>query len=170
MSKLQRIREEVCRTTPNLNLSPSAPKICLVSPKLSYLSTEGVQVEEKEMDCLIRAVSVGNIHRTIPATCLAALACGLAFPKSTIYQAVVQSGSKAIQGKDGSFTIAVGQPSGVSSCSISTKENENGGLVPKAVQMLRTARTIMTGTVSVPDDVDFDPGFLREAEREGLEV
>lgn len=165
MQKLQNIREAVCNSTSNLELSPSEPKICILAPSTDYTSTEGVFIKKQEMDCLVRAVSVGNVHRTIPATALNALACGLWLPNSTIDQAVRKSSPKPIGIEAGihAQTISVGQPSGVSSAtSVPDKEGK-----VNAVQMVRTAREIMRGFVSVPDGVKFDEGFESLANQNG---
>lgn len=159
MTLLDNLRTASASLTPGLQrtLSPSAPKICIVHPKPAdgYTTTGGGKVRGEEMDLLIRAVSVGNLHRTVPATCLSALAVGRALPGSTIEQAV-QAGGKAKGEDDGIVTIRVGQPAGVSEASVkvrsATSKEEASGLnrVPESIVYYRTARRIIEGWVDVP--------------------
>ena len=163
MALLDALRNAAAALTPALQraLSPSAPKICIVhpTPREGYASTGGEVVRAEDMDVLIRAVSVGNLHRTVPATCLSALAAGRAFPGSTI-EAAVQAGWKGTKGEegeeDGVVSIRVGQPAGVSEASVkvrpATKEEQARGLlkVPESIVYYRTARRIIEGYVDVP--------------------
>ena len=162
MSLLDKIRVQSSNLTPYLQktLSPSAPKICIVHPKPNhgYISTGGQKVEGDEMDLLIRAVSVGNLHTTVPATCLSALAAGRAFKESTIEQAVREgyAGEKGEGGNGDMLSIKVGQPAGVSEASVKvrepTEEEKGRGLerIPESIVYYRTARRIIDGFVDVP--------------------
>lgn len=113
------------------------------------------------MHVLIRAVSVGNLHRTVPATCLSALAVGRALRESTIEKAV-QAGASGVRGKkgeaeqgEGILSITVGQPAGVSEASVKTRaatqQDKSKGLqvVPESIVYYRTARRIMDGCVDL---------------------
>ncbi|CDU24306.1 uncharacterized protein SPSC_03377 [Sporisorium scitamineum] len=161
MTLLDKLRIAAAGLTPFLQetLSPSAPKICVVhpTPESGYTTTGGQHVQAQEMDVLIRAVSVGNLHRTIPATCLSALAAGRAFPLSTIEQAV-QAGThhKQEASKGDIVSIRVGQPAGVSEASVkvnpATQADGAKGLtrLPESIVYYRTARRIIEGFVHVP--------------------
>ncbi|SPO30455.1 uncharacterized protein UTRI_06385 [Ustilago trichophora] len=164
MTLLDDLRTASAALTPFLQktLSPSAPKICIVhpTPTSGYTSTGGETIPAANMDVLIRAVSVGNLHRTVPATCLSALAAGRAFPRSTI-EAAVRQGLGSKKGQDdaedrGIVSIRVGQPAGVSEASVkvreATDEEKRLGLqtVPESIVYYRTARRIIEGFVDVP--------------------
>ncbi len=130
MTLLDKLRTASAGLTPFLQktLSPSAPKICIVhpTPDAGYTTTGGQLVEAGEMDVLIRAVSVGNLHRTVPATCLSALAAGRAFSQSTIEQAV-RAGGREVKGEEGGIvSIRVGQPAGVSEASVKVRPASEG--------------------------------------------
>ncbi|TKY87526.1 hypothetical protein EX895_003540 [Sporisorium graminicola] len=161
MMLLDKLRVASAGLTPFLQktLSPSAPKICIVhpTPVPGYTTTGGQHVEAHQMDVLIRAVSVGNLHRTVPATCLSALAAGRAFPLSTIEQAVqagLRQNEEASEG--GIVSIRVGQPAGVSEASVkvgkpSQADTERGlTRIPESIVYYRTARRIIEGFVDVP--------------------
>lgn len=160
MTLLDKLRTASASLTPFLQktLSPSAPKICIVhpTPDGGYTTTGGQQVAAQKMDVLIRAVSVGNLHRTVPATCLSALAAGRAFAQSTIEQAVRASG-REVKGEEGGIvSIRVGQPAGVSEASVKVRpatgdEQEKGfESIPESIVYVRTARRIVEGFVDVP--------------------
>lgn len=170
MTLLEDLRQSSAQLNPFLRktISPSAPKICIVHPKplQGYTTTGGEKVEQAEMDLLIRAVSVGNFHRTVPATCLSALAVGRALPKSTIEKAV-QEGLRGKEGgkggekangeeKDGILSIRIGQPAGVSEASVKLRpakaQERLKGLekVPESIVYYRTARRIIQGWIDLP--------------------
>lgn len=101
------------------------------------------------MDCRIRAVSVGNFHRTVPATMLSALAVARALPGTTVTQQCQQTRSVSLLDATGNktSTIRVGQPAGLSEAT-AVLDGETG--LPISIQYLRTARRIMNGHVLVP--------------------
>ncbi|CBQ71334.1 conserved hypothetical protein [Sporisorium reilianum SRZ2] len=160
MTLLDKLRVAAAELTPFLQktLSPSAPKICIVhpTPQAGYTTTGGQRVAAEEMDVLIRAVSVGNLHRTVPATCLSALAAGRAFPLSTIEQAVQAGRQKKDESTGDIVSIRVGQPAGVSEASVKvaspTEADQAKGLtrIPESIVYYRTARRIIEGFVDVP--------------------
>ncbi|KAN0064779.1 hypothetical protein ACQY0O_001836 [Thecaphora frezii] len=158
MDMLETIRQATASLSPSLRkaMSPSAPKICLVHPSdpEGYTSTGGERVRGDEMHLLIRAVSVGNVHRTVPATCLSALACGRAFADSMIEQTIRQStSSPPPPNEDGGAdikTIVVGQPAGLSSASVRLLGTGEGKQVPESIVYYRTARRIIRGSIDVP--------------------
>lgn len=118
-------------------------------------------MQQGEMDLLIRAVSVGNLHRTVPATCLSALAVGRALPQSTI-ELALQAGmgesrvKRERDGEEGILSIRVGQPAGVSEASVKVRPATPGERakallqVPESIVYYRTARRIIEGWVDVP--------------------
>ncbi|GAK67425.1 3-methylitaconate isomerase [Moesziomyces antarcticus] len=160
MALLDRLRVAAAQLTPWLSktLSPSAPKICIVhpTPPQGYSTTGGEKVAKEHMDLLIRAVSVGNLHRTVPATCLSALAAARAFPESTIEQSIH---AKTTEGQGGILSIRVGQPAGVSEASVKVRpasaHEQRRGLksVPESIVYYRTARRIIQGLVDVPPSI-----------------
>ncbi|KAJ3296018.1 hypothetical protein HK104_002049 [Borealophlyctis nickersoniae] len=157
MSLLERIRQSGAALTPTLKktLSPSAPKIAIVAPSTeAYMTTSGGKVMPGEMDLLARAISVGNVHRTFPATVLMAAAAAAAI-RGTVVEETVQLGGNALK-RDGNGVnwVRVGHPAGIAKAGARVKSNETGeGWNLESVAMTRTARRIMSGQVFIPSKV-----------------
>lgn len=135
-------------------MSKASPKICLIGPPASYVSTSGGRVSAENkgagaMDCRIRAVSVGDFHRTVPATMLSALAVARALPGTVVTQECHPSTATSNLDVTSSKTssIRVGQPAGISEAAVALDE-ETG--LPRSILYTRTARRIMSGHVLVP--------------------
>ncbi|KAF8709007.1 PrpF protein, partial [Rhizoctonia solani] len=122
-------------------LSSAAPKVCLVGP-----------TDRKDADMMIRAVSVGNIHRTVPATTLSALASAVAIP-GTIVQSVSSSPTHAHAANIGDVvSLTIAHPAGTASASVKIG-NIDGVTRPEAIVYTRTARLLFAGSVAVPENV-----------------
>lgn len=181
MDKLERIRHAASQLTPALQskFSPPAPKICVVHPPVGYKTTGGEEVQAEETDLLIRTVSVGQLHRTIPATTLSALAAAQCFPDSIVSHVVAQarqsrqdvpvpSTQAAIDelSRNGALpsrirAITVGQPAGPSTASVQTTVDG----APESIVMLRTARCIFMGTYPTPSGLDVDESLAKVLEQ-----
>jgi 2-methylaconitate cis-trans-isomerase PrpF len=162
MAKLEKIRQKACTLTPQLQsiLSSPSPKICVVHPSCDYTTTGGEAISQGDMDVVARTVSSGQLHRTIPATTLSALAASLAFQDSIVAQ--VASNTTSQQTKDtirdfqdvaGNIrAITVGQPAGCSSASVTLSADGQ----PTSILMMRTARRIMEGSLEIPSSLRLD--------------
>ncbi|KDN53073.1 DUF453-domain-containing protein [Tilletiaria anomala UBC 951] len=158
MRLLEAVRREGAKLSEKVwtNFSPSAPKVCIVHPRTVYKSSGGDQVDQRDMDLLVRSISVGNVHRTIPATTLSAVAAASAFVGSVVDEAIALgrliSASPApasqakSQGKKDVQSVTVGQPAGLSTASVTL------GMAgePVGIVYMRTANRIMHGWVDVP--------------------
>ncbi|KNC99497.1 uncharacterized protein SPPG_04892 [Spizellomyces punctatus DAOM BR117] len=147
MDMLSRIRTAAAHLTPGLQklYSPSAPKIAVVGPATPYTTTSSSHVESHEMDIFARAVSVGNIHRTFPATVLMAAGAGASI-KGTVLEGCLQKGLK--QDVHGIKWLRVGHPAGVAEAGARIRNTSR--CVLESVVMTRTARRLMDGHVLVP--------------------
>lgn len=158
MQRIEHLRLTASKLAPSLaslyTPSSAAPKVCLLHPRAAYSTTGGQQVDATSMDCLVRTISVGQIHRTVPATTLSALGVALTWPDSLVSQIVAEgdsaSSSKAAPDWAAKWpgqmqSISVGQPAGVSATCISLQDG-----LPAAILMQRTSRTIMEGNVLIP--------------------
>lgn len=140
----------------------ASPKVCLLHPRAAYKTTGGQQVNEGDIDLVARAISVGQFHRTIPATTLSALGVASGFRGSIVSQTFkagtedntpptpewakdLNAGSRSLI-----RSLRVGQPAGVSSTCIRVPA---GAAQPDAILMERTAKLIMNGDVSVPAEL-----------------
>lgn len=141
----------------------AAPKVCLLHPRANYLTTGSTEVRGEEVDCLARAVSVGQFHRTIPATTLSALGAASALG-NTVVSDVVKEGGASINTPPPAWALAsapsvghqvvsfsVGQPAGISSTCL--RMSNDASPVPEAILMERTARQLMDGDVPIPESV-----------------
>ncbi|KAJ3187198.1 hypothetical protein HDU85_007236 [Gaertneriomyces sp. JEL0708] len=139
-SLLEHIRSEAARLL-NSPLTPSLPKIAFLADPTRYTTTSNTTVHSEDMDVLARAISVGNVHRTFPATCLMALAAGANIPGTAV--------SDAVRNKKGKW-VRVGHPAGVAEAGADVFQPETSGVKLESVGMVRTARRIMDGEVLVP--------------------
>ncbi|PWN39480.1 hypothetical protein IE81DRAFT_335595 [Ceraceosorus guamensis] len=169
MRRLEKIRYEASQLSASLSskFSPPAPKICLVHPKAAYKTTGGQSIEASEMDVLIRALSNGQVHRTVPATTLSAATAALCYDDSVISRAFRASGgqispsssqatrtasppstSTSLHSPD-IISLTVGQPAGLSTASAkrSASRSNQKRSEPTAIVMTRTARRIMQGNI-----------------------
>ncbi|KAG9126034.1 hypothetical protein FRC07_005152 [Ceratobasidium sp. 392] len=140
MSLIERVRVAGAAHA-HIPLSSAAPKVCLVGPP----SLKGANLD-------IRAVSVGNIHRTVPATTLSALASAAAI-QGTIVQSVSSSHAHAKTADVGDVvSLTVAHPAGTASASV--KVGQVDGVVrPEAIVYTRTARLLFEGNVAIPESV-----------------
>ncbi|GAA6042290.1 hypothetical protein JCM8097_000617 [Rhodosporidiobolus ruineniae] len=134
-----------------LPLSLASPKITLVGPvpEEGYSTTGGGRVEKSEADLLVRAVSSGDFHATIPGTTLGALNLGKGTPGTVVHELCRSSSSGGDgEGKDGVVTVRAGHAAGVAESSVRFADGR-----PESVVMVRTAREIMRGEVMVLEAV-----------------
>lgn len=143
---------ELIRTTASskfsIPLSLASPKIILLSsiPESGYETSTRERVAQSEADLLVRAVSSGDFHATIPGTTLGALNLGVGIPGTVIHELV---GGGEGRGEE-VVTVRAGHAAGVASSSVRFVVGEMGKRVPTSVVMMRTAREIMRGEVMVP--------------------
>lgn len=129
-----------------ITLASAAPKVCLVG------HTEG----DEKADLTIRAVSVGNIHRTVPATTLSALATAAAIPGTIIREASSAHSHAQSPAVGDVISLTIAHPAGTASASV--KVGQVDGIIrPEAIVYMRTARLLFSGQVAVPETVFAGP-------------
>ncbi|GAA5977652.1 hypothetical protein JCM11641_006890 [Rhodosporidiobolus odoratus] len=145
----------------NLPCSLATPKIVLVGevPSEGYTTSSGDRVGRENADLLVRAVSSGDWHATIPGTTLGALNVGMGTPGTVVRSlcaptpkpspAPANITAGAGQEEERVVTIRAAHAAGVAESSV---RFEAGGK-PQSVVMVRTAREIMRGEVLVPERV-----------------
>lgn len=172
---LMRRIEEVRQTASSLTTylrdlyfpGSASPKVCLLHPRARYMTTGGEFVMAEDYHCLIRAVSVGQFHRTVPATTLSAIGVASAMPDSLVSEVIAKGQGRTAQVNTGIppwieasagnskqsqsaatvSSVSVGQPAGVSSTCFRTPAKSQ---MPEAILMDRTARLLMDGDVWFP--------------------
>jgi len=124
---------------------PSVPKIAILAAPAKYRTSAGAVVSAADVDVLVRMVSMGRLHHTLPGTGAVALAVGCALPGSVPGRL---AGRTAGQG-----SIRLGHPAGVMAVSAEVMADEtpgSGGWFARRVTLGRTARRLMEGWVLVP--------------------
>lgn len=119
------------------------PKIAFVAGPKSYTASSGKHVDAKEIDLLVRALSMGKLHHAMMGTAAVAIGTAAAIPGTLVNKAAGGGQLKAVRFGHPSGTLKVG----AEAC------QEKGQWVVKKAMMSRSARIIMQGWVHVPADV-----------------
>ena len=124
---------------------PAVPKLALLARPEGYPTTAGGLIEAGDFDVLVRMVSMGRIHHTIPGTGAVALAACCALPASVAAGLI---GPASARGR-----IRLGHPAGVVEVEaelVPDPDPDSGGWRARRVSLGRTARRLMEGWVLVP--------------------
>ncbi|MDA0150473.1 2-methylaconitate cis-trans isomerase PrpF [Vibrio sp. LaRot3] len=120
------------------------PKIAFVSAPKSYLSSSGKQVEREQVDLLVRALSMGQLHHAMMGTASVAIASAAAIP-GTLVNLAAGGGERE--------TVTFGHPSGTLKVGAQASCSQDQQWQIEKVTMSRSARILMEGVVRVPSDV-----------------
>ena len=115
----------------------AAPKIGLVAPPAAAATLAGDELAADAMDLTARMVSMGQPHRTLPLTGAMCLAVAARLPGTVAHRALAGGATAA--------DLRIGHPSGVLPLDAVV---EDGRAV--SVEVIRTARRLMQGSVLVP--------------------
>ena len=118
------------------------PKIAFVSPPKDYLSSSGKPVTAKDVDLLVRAMSMGKLHHAMMGTAAVAIGAAAAIPGTLVNQAA-GGGTRA--------AVRFGHPSGTLRVGAEATQVNGEWAVTKAI-MSRSARVLMEGFVRIPAD------------------
>ena len=123
------------------------PKIAIVAPPASYMSSSGKQIEAGDIDLLVRALSMGKLHHAMMGTAAVAIGTAAAVPGTLV--------NLAAGGEGGGTREAVrfGHPSGTLRVGAEAVQDERGQWQVTKALMSRSARVLMEGWVRVPGDV-----------------
>lgn len=119
------------------------PKIAFVSQPKAYTSSSGKPIDSKDIDVLVRALSMGKLHHAMMGTAAVAIAAAASVP-GTIVNLAAGGGKKE--------SVTFGHPSGTLKVGATASQIDGNWLVEKAT-MSRSARIIMEGFVRVPSDI-----------------
>ena len=119
------------------------PKVAFVSKPKTYLSSSGKEVAERDIDVLVRALSMGKLHHAMMGTAAVAIASAACVP-GTLVNLAAGGGEKK--------SVTFGHPSGTLKVGAQAKSSEQGWGIAK-VTMSRSARILMEGFVRVPATV-----------------
>ena len=118
------------------------PKVAFVAPAKTYQASSGKQVAEADIDLLVRAMSMGQLHHAMMGTAAVAIAIASAVPGTLVNLAA--GGGEREQ-------VTFGHPSGTLTVS-GKAENVGGSWQAVKAGMSRSARVLMEGTVRIPAD------------------
>lgn len=118
------------------------PKVAFVSKPKSYTSSSGKQVNETDVDLLVRALSMGKLHHAMMGTAAVAIGTAAAIPGTLVNLAAGGTEREAVR---------FGHPSGTLRVGAQAHLENNQWVVKKAI-MSRSARVLMEGWIRVPAD------------------
>lgn len=118
------------------------PKVAFVSAPKTYVSSSGKQVNQSEIDLLVRALSMGKLHHAMMGTAAVAIGTAAAIP-GTLVNLVAGGGERE--------AVRFGHPSGTLRVGAQALFDNNQWIIKKAM-MSRSARVLMEGWVRIPAD------------------
>lgn len=119
------------------------PKIAFVAPPTDHVASSGKTIAAKDVDLLVRALSMGKLHHAMMGTAAVAIGTAAAIPGTLVNQAAGGGAREAVR---------FGHPSGTLRVGAAAEQREGQWVVTKAV-MSRSARILMEGWVRVPGEV-----------------
>jgi len=118
----------------------ATPKIAFVAPPQDYVASSGKAVSAAEVDLLVRALSMGQLHHAMMGTAAVAIGAAAAVPGTLVNLAAGGGERRAAR---------FGHPSGVLRVGAQARYIDGQWVVTKAL-MSRSARVLMEGWVRVP--------------------
>lgn len=147
LARLERLRTTgalamgLIRTPEEAARRQHTPKIAFVAPPADHVVSSGKAIGAKEIDLLVRAVSMGKLHHAMMGTASVAIAAAAAVP-GTLVNAAAGGGERQ--------SVRFGHPSGTLRVGAEVRRIEGRWTVTRAV-MSRSARILMEGWVRVPE-------------------
>lgn len=148
LAKLEKIRARggvamgVFDNESDAQSSQHIPKIAWVAPAQSYTSSSGKDVNAADIDLVVRAMSMGQLHHAMMGTAAVAIAAAATTQGTLVNEAAGGGGLEEVRFGHPSGTLLVGGKT----------ELVEGRWQAKKVSMSRSARRIMVGEVYVPAD------------------
>ncbi|UVS99597.1 2-methylaconitate cis-trans isomerase PrpF [Burkholderia glumae] len=118
------------------------PKIAFVARPADYVASSGKTVAAKDVDLLVRAMSMGKLHHAMMGTAAVAIGTAAAIPGTLVNLAAGGGEREAVR---------FGHPSGTLRVGAQASRASGEWVVTKAI-MSRSARVLMEGQVRVPGD------------------
>lgn len=119
------------------------PKIGFVAPAQSYIASSGKAIAARDIDLVVRALSMGKLHHAMMGTAAVAIGTAAAIP-GTLVNLAAGGGERQ--------SVRFGHPSGTLRVGAEARSEHGQWLVTKAL-MSRSARILMEGWVRVPGEV-----------------
>ncbi|MDP3534762.1 2-methylaconitate cis-trans isomerase PrpF [Halomonas sp. M1] len=118
------------------------PKVAFVAPAASYTSSSGKAVDAKNIDLVVRALSMGKLHHAMMGTAAVAIGAAAAIQGTLVNLAAGGTEREA---------VTFGHPSGSLRVGAKASLVEGRWQIDQAV-MSRSARVLMEGKVRIPGD------------------
>ncbi|WP_201590472.1 2-methylaconitate cis-trans isomerase PrpF [Psychrobacter sp. Pi2-51] len=153
LAKLEKIRATggvamgLFKDVSEAQTSQHIPKIAWVGAAQSYTASSGKSVDASDIDLVVRAMSMGQLHHAMMGTAAVAIAAAATTQGTLVNQAAAGEGQSEKQLNQ----VRFGHPSGTLLVGGKT-ELVDGRWQAKKVSMSRSARRIMVGEVFVPAD------------------
>jgi len=119
------------------------PKVAFVAAPKEYTSSSGKVVTTRDVDLLVRALSMGKLHHAMMGTAAVAIGTAAAIP-GTLVNLAAGGGERT--------AVRFGHPSGTLRVGAEALQEHGEWQVKKAI-MSRSARVLMEGWVRVPATV-----------------
>jgi len=119
------------------------PKVAFVAAPKEYTSSSGKAVTTRDVDLLVRALSMGKLHHAMMGTAAVAIGTAAAIP-GTLVNLAAGGGERT--------AVRFGHPSGTLRVGAEAVQEHGEWQVKKAI-MSRSARVLMEGWVRVPATV-----------------
>lgn len=136
------LRMGLIRSLDEIAQRQHTPKVAFVARPADYVASSGKPVAAKDVDLLVRAMSMGKLHHAMMGTAAVAIGTASAIPGTLVNLAAGGGEREAVRFGHPSGTLRVG-----------AQASQAGGewVVTKAI-MSRSARVLMEGAVRVPGD------------------
>ena len=118
------------------------PKVAFVGKPIGYISSSGKPVTAGQIDLLVRALSMGQLHHAMMGTAAVAISVASAIPGTLVNLAAGGGERKA---------VCFGHPSGTLKVGAEVSQENGDWSADKAI-MSRSARVLMEGWVRIPGD------------------
>ena len=120
------------------------PKIAFVAPPADYTASSGKHIQASDIDLLVRALSMGQLHHAMMGTAAVAIGVAAAIP-GTLVNLAAGGGKRQ--------SVRFGHPSGTLRVGAEAAQQASGEWKVTKALMGRSARILMEGWVRVPGDV-----------------
>lgn len=118
------------------------PKIAFVAPPRTYTASSGKTISSDQIDLLVRALSMGQLHHAMMGTAAVAIGTAAVIPGTLVNLA---AGGRELE------AVEFGHPSGTLRVGAKAQCIEGDWKVDRVI-MSRSARVLMEGWVRVPGD------------------
>ncbi|HTJ98923.1 MAG TPA: 2-methylaconitate cis-trans isomerase PrpF [Bordetella sp.] len=146
MARLEKIRAHgavrmgLIKSLDEIATRQHTPKVAFVARPAAYTASNGKQIGTKDVDLLVRAMSMGKLHHAMMGTAAVAIGTAAAI-HGTLVNLAAGGGDRG--------SVRFGHPSGSLRVGAEAKMVDGAWVVTKAV-MSRSARVLMEGWVRIP--------------------